>query len=147
MKIEKEIYLSLMPLYNKAGEIFSNAFQQYPLMRYAFEGCTEEKKAKGLYNLYTHCAKAASEYGGIIVSEDGQGALIWLQGKNFQLGLLREIKSGMAAIPFKLGLKSTLRLMNHDAESEGWVRKNAGEKMGYIWVVGVLAGADRKSVV
>lgn len=136
--------LGTMYTYTKAGEIFSDAFQHYPLMKYAFEGNTEEKKEKGLHALYTHCAKAAQRYGGMLLTDDGQGALIWLPSQNYQLGLWREFVSGMVAIPFKLGLKPTLRLMNHDAEPEGWIRKNASNEMGYIWVVGVLAGTRGK---
>jgi ribosomal protein S18 acetylase RimI-like enzyme len=37
----------------------------------------------------------------------------------------------------QLGQRATLRLMNHDRESEGWIRKNAGRQMGYIWCIGV----------
>jgi ribosomal protein S18 acetylase RimI-like enzyme len=133
-----------MELHLKAGRVFAEAFQNYPLMKYAFEGCTEERKQKGLLDLYTHCTKAAMQYGGLHFTDDGLGAIIWLPGKNFQLGLVKEIKSGMAAIPFKLGLKPTFRLMNHDAESEGYVRKHAGPNMGYIWVVGVTRAAQGK---
>ena len=50
----------------------------------------------------------------------------------------------MALIPFELGIKSTLRLMNHDSESEGWVRKKASANMGYIWCIGVAADARGK---
>lgn len=130
--------------YQHAGNIFADAFQQYPLMKYAFEGRTEEVKNKGLHNLYTHCAKAATIYGGMLITPDGDGALIWLPAKCFPLGLLREVKSGMAAIPFKLGAKATLRLMNHDAAPEGWIAKNAKGNYGYIWVVGVAASQRGK---
>ena len=34
--------------------------------------------------------------------------------------------------------------MKHDAESEGWVKKNAGPGMGYIWCIGVSAEARGK---
>lgn len=97
-----------------------------------------------MLNLYAHCTKAAAQYGGVILAEGEQGALIWLRGKNFRLGLVREIMSGMAVIPFKLGLRATLRLVNHDAEPEVFIEKNAGPNMGYIWVVGVLATARGK---
>lgn len=123
----------------EAGKILGKAFEQYPLMQYAFEGKSAQVKQQGLLNLYTHCTYAASKYGGLLMREDRKGALIWLPGKAFPLGLLREIQSGMAAIPFKLGPKTTLRLMNHDAVPEGWIAKNAGPHMGYIWVVGVSA--------
>lgn len=128
-----------MQPYQLAGKILADAFFYYPLMQYAFEGKSEANRSKGLLHLYTSCAAACSKYGGIVITPDKQGALIWLPGKNFPLGLLREIKSGMAAIPFKLGPKSTLRLINHDAVPEGWIREQAGENMGYIWCVGVAA--------
>lgn len=133
-----------MQPYQQAGKILADAFLHYPFMLYAFEGNTEEQRASAILAMHTHCAKAAELYGAIIVTPDGQGALTWLNGKNFPLGLLRETKSGMALLPLKLGVKSTLRLMNHDAVPEGWIRKNAGDKMGYIWNVGVSESARGK---
>ena len=133
-----------MNAYQQAGTILADAFLHYPLMKYAFEGRTEEVRSKGLHHLYTHCSKAASIYGGVIITPDQQGALIWLPGTHFPLGLMREIKSGMAAIPFKLGAKTTLRLMNHDGVPEGWIAKNAGENYGYIWCLGVAASQRGK---
>jgi ribosomal protein S18 acetylase RimI-like enzyme len=127
-----------------AGHILATAFLHYPLMQYAFEGKTEEQRPILLNRLYSRCVGAASIYGGVILTPDKLGAVIWLPGKNFTLSLPKEIRSGMAAIPFQLGLKSTLRLMNHDGESEGWIKKNASSKMGYIWCVGVLPQARGK---
>jgi ribosomal protein S18 acetylase RimI-like enzyme len=130
--------------HQQAGKILADAFLHYPLMQYAFEGRSEEERAKALHQMYSCCVPAAALYGGVILSEGKQGALIWLNGKNFPLGLLREIKSSMWTIPFHLGAKTTLRLMNHDAVSEGWIAKNAGEKFGYIWCVGVNANSRGK---
>ncbi|MCX6197860.1 MAG: GNAT family N-acetyltransferase [Bacteroidetes bacterium] len=130
--------------YQQAGKILADAFLHYPLMQYAFEGRSEEQRAKALLDLHTSCSKAAALYGGVILSEDKQGALIWLNGKNFPLGLLREINSGMWTIPFKLGAKATLRLMNHDAVPEGWIAKNANGNFGYIWCVGINVSARGK---
>ena len=122
-----------------AGEILADAFLHYPLTTYAFEGKSDEARKRNLLHLYTNCTKACSEYGGIELLDNSKGALIWLSGNNFPLGFLREIKSGMAAIPFHIGVKPTLRLMNHDAVPETWIKKNAGESFGYIWCLGVLA--------
>lgn len=133
-----------MHTHTKASQIFAAAFSQYPLMQYAFEGCSEEKKARGRLALYTHCAKAAQIYGGLHLTDDEQGAIIWLPSQHYQLGLWREFVSGMVAIPFKLGPKATLRLINHEAVLDNWIRKHAGDKMGYVWVVGVLANARGK---
>ncbi len=124
--------------------ILAQAFINYPLMRFAFEGKTETERQRGLGHLYHHCTQAAALYGGALLSADGNASLIWLPGSAFPLGLLREIRSGMAAIPFKLGPRATLRLMNHDAVPEGWIAKNAGPQMGYIWCVGVKAGERGK---
>ncbi len=120
-----------------AARIIANAFLHYPLMLYAFEGRTEAERAQLLNKLYGKCVTAADMYGGVQVTPDELGAVIWLPGKNFTLTLPKEIRSGMWTIPVQLGPKATLRLMNHDAESEGWVRKNAAATMGYIWCIGV----------
>ncbi len=76
-------------------------------------------------------------FGGVIVTPDQEGALIWLPGKNFPLTLSHEIKSGMGGIPFRIGIKATLRLMRHEAAAEKWIRNHAGDHFGYIWSVGV----------
>lgn len=133
-----------MQLYQQAGRILAEAFLHYPLIQYAFEGKTEAEKRKGLQCLYTNCSKAASMYGGVIVSPNQQGAIIWLPGEHFPLGLMREIISGMAVIPFQLGMKTTLRLMNHDNELDSWIGKHAGKNYGYVWCVGVNASARGK---
>ena len=130
--------------YQLAGKIIAGAFLHYPLMLHAFEGKSEAERKKGILQLHTHCARACAQYGGIIITPDEQGALVWLNGKNFPLGLMREIESGMVAIPFKLGVKTTLRLVNHDAVPEGWIKKNAPENFGYIWNIGVTGNERGK---
>ncbi len=127
-----------------AGKILADAFLHYPLMNYAFEGNAEEERSAGLHHLYKCCSKTASIYGGVILTSDQQGALIWLPGKHFPLGLKHEINSGMWMIPFNLGIKTTLRLVNHDDELDKWIDKNANENYGYIWCVGVNASARGK---
>ena len=130
--------------HQQAGKILADAFLHYPLMQYAFEGKSEEVRSKGLHHLYKCCSKASSIYGGVILTPDQQGALIWLPGRHFPLTLKHEIKSGMWTIPFNLGIKTTLRLVNHDSELDKWIAKNANENYGYIWCVGVNASARGK---
>jgi hypothetical protein len=127
-----------------AGEILADAFLHYPLICYAFDGHTTDQRSKGVHQLYTRCASAAGMYGGITIADDERGALIWLPGKNSPLSLWQELRSGMGAIPFVLGPRATLRLINHDSVPEGWIRKQADEKMGYIWCLGVKAGERGK---
>ncbi len=130
--------------YQQAGKILASAFLHYPLVQYAFEGKTEAVRSSGLSHLYTRCAKAASIYGGVIVTPDQNGTVIWLPGKHFPLGLMHELQSGMWTIPFKLGIKTTLRLVNHDRELDNWINNHAGENYGYVWCVGVNAAARGK---
>lgn len=130
--------------HQQAGTILAQAFHHYPLMLHAFDGSTEAQRGKGLQQLYHHCTAACATYGYVNVTPDKQGAIICLPGNSFPLGLWREVRSGMALIPVKLGIKTTLRLVNHDAVGEGWIKKNAGSKMGYIWCLGVLDSARGK---
>lgn len=139
------IFITMSP-HTRAGEILADAFLHYPLMLHAFEGRTEESRYCGLRQLYTRCASAASLYGGVVINDTNDGALIWLPGESFPLGLSREIRAGMGLIPFTVGPRATLRLLRHDAVSEGWVREHAGEKMGYIWCVGVAASQRGKGL-
>lgn len=131
---------------NKVQLVLAESFWHYPLMKFAFEGRTEQQRLYYLQQLYKHCTTAAQQFGGTYSTPDGNGAIIWLNGDSFPLTLLKEIKSGMAAIPFKLGAKSTLRLMNHDAVPEGWIGKHAGPNMGYLWCIGVLKESRGKGI-
>lgn len=133
-----------MSPYVRAGEILAGAFLHYPLMLHAFEGHSEQERYHRLMQLYTRCASAASMYGGVVMNDTNDGALIWLPGQSFPLSLPQEIRSGMGLIPFTVGPRATLRLVRHDAVSEGWVRAHAGEKMGYIWCLGVAASQRGK---
>jgi GNAT superfamily N-acetyltransferase len=129
---------------NRAAEILADSFLHYPLMRYAFEESPEEKRLKCLNQLYHECCRAAAMFGGVLITPDQKGALIWLPGNNFPLSLHHEIKSGMWKIPIEVGIKATLRLMNHDTVSENWIKKNANKNFGYIWCVGVNAASRGK---
>lgn len=129
-----------------AAKILADAFKHYPLMLYAFEGKTEQARSQCLMHLYSACAHACTKFGGLAVNEPQTAAIVWLAGKNFPLGLLRELQSGMISVPLNLGVKPTLRLVNHDAVSEQWIRKNAGERMGYIWCLGVLEAQRGKGL-
>lgn len=129
-----------------AGEILAEAFKHYPLIQHAFDGSSEQRKTQGLMALYTGCAGASFLYGGVELHPSKQGALVWLHGMHFPMGIVKELKSGMLQIPFKAGLLPVLRLVNHDKIAETWIRKNAGEKMGYIWCVGVLSDARGKGI-
>ena len=104
-----------------AARIIASAFVHYPFMQYAFQGYSLQQREILLGKLYNKCVAAAAGHGAVLTTPDDQGALIWLPGKNFPLNLWQEIVSGMALIPLQIGIKPTLRLMNHDKESEGWI--------------------------
>lgn len=131
---------------HQAGSILADAFLHYPLMDFAFEGKTAAQQQLGLLHLYTACTNACSTFGGVQISDDQQGALVWLSGNNFPLGLVKELRAGMLRIPFALGVKTTLRLMRHDAVAESWIRQHAGNNMGYIWCLGVRNQARGKGI-
>jgi len=110
-------------------------------MKFAFEGHTDEERAALLLKLHSGCVSAANIYGGVHTTPDNLGAVIWLPGKYFPLTLTMEIRSGMWTLPVQLGQRATLRLMKHDAESEGWIKKHACRDMGYVWCIGVALQA------
>ena len=134
----------MKPNHQTVARVIARSFLHYPLMLYAFEGKSEEQRLALINRLFDKCVTAAEIYGGVIITPDELGAVIWLPGNHFQLTLLNEIRSGMALIPLQVGIKPTLRLMNHDAQSEGWIKKHAPASMGYIWNIGVLPEARGK---
>jgi GNAT superfamily N-acetyltransferase len=121
-----------------ASQVIADAFFNYATMTYAFGGYSEAQRMAGTQKLFRRCVAAADKFGGIVTTPDNKGALIWLSGDYFPMGIVNEITSGMLAIPFEIGVKPTLRLMGHEQDSEVWIKKNSSGKMGYIWCVGVL---------
>lgn len=132
--------------FNVASSLLADAFLHYPLMLHAFQGLTEQERHLKLLKLYNRCSQACHQYGGSLITPQSEGALIWLPGTAFPLGLMRELKSGMGFLPFELGLRSTLRLVQHDSVPEGWIRDHAGKQMGYIWCVGVSEAHRGKGI-
>lgn len=125
-------------------QVLGEAFLDYPLMRYAFEGQSPERYRRSVFTLYGCCANGCASYGNTFLHPSGHGALTYLSGDFFPMGLWKELQTGFLAVPFTLGLKATLRLIKHEEEVEPWIRKNASKSMGYIWCIGVRPSAQGK---
>jgi ribosomal protein S18 acetylase RimI-like enzyme len=125
-------------------QVLGEAFLDYPLMRYAFDGQSPEKYKKSVFTLYGCCANGCAAYGNTFLHPSGDGALTYLSGDSFPMGLWKELQTGFLAVPLNLGLKATLRLIRHEEEVEPWIRKNASKSMGYIWCIGVRPSAQGK---
>lgn len=125
-------------------QVLGEAFLSYPLMKYAFEGQSQERFKKSVFTLYGCCANGCASYGNTYLHPSGDGAITYLHGQSFPLGFWKELKTGFLAVPFHLGLKATFRLIRHEEEVEPWIRKNSSDKMGYIWCIGVRPSAQGK---
>jgi len=90
----------------EAGEMFARAFTKDPFYIYVLPD--EKKRLKALTWLFTAATLYGCLYGEVHVTQ-GQihGAAVWLSSSQTTLRMLR---AGMTWAPFKLGLKSFLRL-------------------------------------
>ncbi|CAK4614134.1 hypothetical protein LEN26_015602 [Aphanomyces euteiches] len=113
-------------------------------MKYAFEGHSDQEQLEKLIVMYRIMTAGVMVYGGVVETTDGTGALHWISGKNFPLGLWREIQYGALSLPFKLGFRVVHRLAKHDSESQEYVLKHASKSMGWIWTVGVAPEGQGK---
>ncbi|KAG9403376.1 hypothetical protein AC1031_006022 [Aphanomyces cochlioides] len=113
-------------------------------MKYAFEGHSDQDQLEKLIIMYRTLTASAMAYGGVVETEDGTGALHWISGKNYPLGLWREIQTGALSLPFQLGFRPVHRLANHDTESQQYTAKHASKSMGWIWSVGVAPEGQGK---
>ncbi|KAF0701640.1 Aste57867_7935 [Aphanomyces stellatus] len=120
------------------GDVLAAAFLHYPVMDFAFQGESEAEQARKLQIMFRFCANAARLYGGSAFTEEKDGALLWLPGSKVPLGLWRELRAGVAALPFQIGLRQVCRLMAHDVDVMQNILDRANMKqMGLIWLVGV----------
>ncbi|KAG9403356.1 hypothetical protein AC1031_006001 [Aphanomyces cochlioides] len=109
----------------------AQAFLDYPCMKYAFDGMTEAERLEKLTILERTVAVAALNFGGIVEAKDGNGALLWLAGKNFPLSLEQSEQSGITALPALL-------------EGNNYAVQHASKTMGWIWVLGVAPESQGK---
>ena len=133
-----------MDKHTQIKQVLGEAFHSYPLMRYAFEGQTPERYTRSVNTLYSCCADGCKAYGNTFLHPSGNAALTYLNGDSFPMGFWKELQTGFLKIPINLGIKATLRLIKHEEEVEPWIRKNAGQSMGYIWCIGVRPSEQGK---
>ncbi|CAK4081513.1 unnamed protein product [Aphanomyces euteiches] len=122
----------------------AQAFLHYPCMKYAFDGMTEAERLEKLTILERTVAVAALNFGGIVETKDGNGALLWLAGKNFPLSLEQSEQSGITELPALLGMTVIQRFASHTREGNNYVVQHAGKTMGWIWVLGVAPESQGK---
>ncbi|CAK4677219.1 unnamed protein product [Aphanomyces euteiches] len=109
----------------------AQAFLHYPCMKYAFDGMTEAERLEKLTILER-------------TTKDGNGALLWLAGKNFPLSLEQSEQSGITELPAPLGMTVIQRFASHTREGNNYVVQHAGKTMGWIWVLGVAPESQGK---
>ncbi|CAK4069537.1 unnamed protein product [Aphanomyces euteiches] len=126
------------------GRSLGHAFLNYPVMKYAFEGHSDQDQLDKLIVLYRTLTASAMAYGGVVETKDGNGALLRLSGKYYPLGLWRELQTGALSLPFQLGFRVIHRLAKHDTESQQYTAKHASKSMGWIWVVGIAPEGQGK---
>ncbi|KAF0697049.1 Aste57867_12233 [Aphanomyces stellatus] len=127
------------------AEVLAQAFLHYPSMDWAFEGESDAEQLRKLVITYDALLDAVQRYGGVVHASDGTGALLWLPGTHFPLGLWRELWTSIAALPFRIGFHATKRLSDHEDESIDYIVTHGTKStMGVIWNVGVAPAGRGK---
>ncbi|MGR3277876.1 GNAT family N-acetyltransferase [Acaryochloris marina NIES-2412] len=118
-----------------AAAALGHSFAQDPFMAYLLPNVATRVQQSTQF--FLPMIRASLRYGGVEVSPDGGGALLWVSGKYFPFRLSQIVQSSLRSIPLTLGLSAFKRLQVHEKVCEHALQTKAPASFAYLWVVGV----------
>jgi len=126
----------------KLTGVLARAFVDDPLIR--FLEPNEQWRRKLAPVLYRSVLRYCLRYGQADITSDGNAVACWLLPSHCQPSLLRELRSGMWALPFRARATALRRLLQFDAMSSSLRRQFAGPSHWYLWSLAVEPSEQRK---
>jgi GNAT superfamily N-acetyltransferase len=71
------------------------------------------------------------------IDTDLVAAALWLPVRRVPLPITIALRSGIVLAPLLIGPGATFRMLRHETRCERLIGEIAGDKCGYIWIVGV----------
>jgi len=121
--------------YDRARRALSRAFYNYRLMVYAT--ADDRRRASGVDSLYGAILADCFRLGDVYVTPEFTGAACWLPPGTPTANLMRQIRSGMLALPFRFGLTGFARLLPYEAMAQKLHHQYATEPHWYLAAIGV----------
>jgi GNAT superfamily N-acetyltransferase len=119
----------------EAWNLLARAFFNYPFMTYFQPDPAKREKSLAWYLGFT--IRIGRKCGRILSTPEMEGVAIWLPPKACWVSTIQLIKTGMVAIPFRMGLKTCKRILANDHYIEAIRKKMAPKEHWYLWAVGV----------
>ena len=119
----------------RAAASLAEAFAEDPFMTYLWPNATT--RVPKLTQLFRPIIRCSLRYGGVEVAPEEAGALAWLSGEHFPLGLAQLFRSGLIWTPLQIGLPAFGRLQDHETPCEHALVERAPNGFTYLWVLGV----------
>lgn len=119
----------------KAAETLARAFEFDPGFEWVLpEPTTRRRRLQHVFgSAVAHCDRV-----GAIADFDGSAAVgIWSTRATMQIGLLDAVRTGSAALPFRLGVRSMARLQRYEGEGDDLVRGSIPGDFAYLMALGV----------
>jgi len=129
----------------QAGKVLANAFQHDPVWKKIFEG--ESDREKRFRAFFESPVRYCMKYGGAYAtSENLEGVIAWLPGKDADMTLWRMIRSGAIGAGRRIGLSVMKKMMGPVFKPmvEDRHKHMAGSPYLYILVVGVATESQGK---
>jgi ribosomal protein S18 acetylase RimI-like enzyme len=118
-----------------ARMVLGRAFHHYPLLEYAVSDSARRFRVS--LTLYGSLLRDALRLGHVDTTPEVAGVACWLPPGIGPMTLLRQIRSGMASLPFHLGIAGTHKLVLYDNWSVRLHHQYAPEPHWYLLALGV----------
>jgi ribosomal protein S18 acetylase RimI-like enzyme len=121
--------------FESARRTLGHAFENYPLMTYAFTKA--EGRLRAVTSLYGSILWDCLHWGEVYATSDLAGVACWLSPGQTSPGLLRLIRSGMWKLPWLFGWTGFRRLDTYENLAHKLHHENAPASHWYLWAIGV----------
>lgn len=128
----------------RAARVLAAAFEDDPLMRFAFP--SRRQRMHGTQWLFRRSVEYGCRYGQVLSTPHAEAVAIWLGPVGTKLTLMRELRTGMIIAPFRLGIRSLLRLGAFDRVRNQLHEQCVAEPHAYLFVMGVHPAAQGRGL-
>src|SRR5690606_30973711 len=104
-------------------------------MRFAFPDSNRRQNAMPW--LFRHSVEYGCRYGEVLSTANAEAVAVWFGPVGTRLTIGRQIRSGMLAAPFRLGVSALLRLAAYDRLCEQLHEQCVNEPHMYLFALGV----------
>lgn len=128
----------------KAACLLAEAFHHDPMYKLILP--EKNKRIQVLFWLFSKIIHYSQLYGEVFATPELTGVACWLPPGETNLSMKRLIRSGLCAVPFKMGWKSYYLFNNYMQYMSKLRRDCAPELHWYLWTIGVETFRQGKGI-